>query len=127
MANKKDENLKYNKEIGLRIRSLREALNLSRKELSERVDFLEYFLVELENGRKGPSIPSLCRLAEALHTTIDYLVMGRSSFTDPSTVMSMLSTIDESLLEGAEAMLKTYLNSISFITARVRKETKLES
>ena len=66
--------MELNLELGQRVKELREALNLSRKDLAELLDISDYFLVEIELGRRGVSNVTLCKLADALCTTTDYLL-----------------------------------------------------
>ena len=70
--------MELNLELGQRVKELREALNLSRKDLAELLDISDYFLVEIELGRRGVSNVTLCKLADALCTTTDYLLRGVS-------------------------------------------------
>ena len=58
-------------EFGQRVKQLRENLNLSRKDFAEIVGISEYFLVQIELGKRGTSNITLCRMAEALCTTTD--------------------------------------------------------
>ena len=63
----KGQNMELNLELGQRVKELREALNLSRKDLAELLDISDYFLVEIELGRRGVSNVTLCKLADALY------------------------------------------------------------
>lgn len=49
----KQENKAFYMEVGNRVRTVRENLGLTRKELAGRIGLSEYFLVSIENGRKG--------------------------------------------------------------------------
>lgn len=120
----KDQNAKLNQELGNRVRGLRDSLHLSRKDLAERLDISEYFLVEIESGRKGVSNVTLCKLSSVLCTTIDYLLTGRESLSDVSAVTTMLSTIDPPLIKGAEDLLRTYLGSISYIKSQIETQNR---
>ncbi len=109
----KEENSKLNFELGNRVKLLREKLNLSRKTLAELIEISDYFLVEIETGRKGVSNVTLCKLAKALYTTTDYLLTGKDKYSDTGNITSMLSTADASVVEGAENILKAYLLAIN--------------
>lgn len=62
-------------DIGSRIRALRQNEHLTLKQLAERVGCTDAYLSQLENGRVSPSIASLRKIAEALHTKItDFFV-----------------------------------------------------
>lgn len=116
---KKESTIYFNQQFGQRVKALRENLHLTRKELAERLDISDYFMVEIESGRKGTSNITLCNIAEVLCTTIDYLLTGREKFSDVSTVTAMLRTIDEPLVQGAEELLKTYIATVSFVKAKI--------
>ena len=64
------------KEIGARIRALREGDGLSRDKLAEKVEISSKFLYEIEMGKKGFSAETLRRLSMALNTSSDYLLNG---------------------------------------------------
>lgn len=67
------------KQLGGRIRSVRESLGLSREEVAKLCDMSAGHLRDLEIGRigdKGPGVFSLMRLAEALETDLFILLGG---------------------------------------------------
>lgn len=109
--------MELNLELGQRVKELREALNLSRKDLAELLDISDYFLVEIELGRRGVSNVTLCKLADALCTTTDYLFHGPS---DIKSITALLESVDEPLLHSAERLLKEYINGIHYIRAKER-------
>jgi len=111
----KELNSQLNFALGNRVKLLREHLGISRKELSEMVDISEYFLIEIEGGRKGVSNVTLCRFAKALCTTTDYLLIGREDFSDVTNLATMLSTLEPPLVDGAEKILKAYLYAVNSI------------
>lgn len=113
-------------EFGHRVKQLRENLNLSRKDFAEIIDISEYFLVQVELGKRGVSNLTLCKMSERLCTTTDYLLTGRTGGSDISAITSLLERIDEPFLLGAELLLKGYINSISYIKAKVDLQTKGE-
>ena len=111
-------------EFGQRVKWSRENLNLSRKDFAEIIDISEYFLVQVELGKRGVSNLTLCKMSEALCTTTDYLLTGKEGPSDISAITSLLEKIDEPFLVGAEMLLKGYINSISLIKAKVEKQVK---
>lgn len=66
-------------QIGERIRGLRENQHYTRDELSEIIDISSKFLYEIEKGRKGFSADTLCRIAEALSASCDYIMWGENN------------------------------------------------
>ena len=109
--------MELNLELGQRVKELREALNLSRKDLAELLDISDYFLVEIELGRRGVT---LCKLADALCTTTDYLLRGIHGPSDIKSITALLESVDEPLLHSAERLLKEYINGIHYIRAKER-------
>ena len=63
---------------GKRIKELRKAKGLTQDKLSEKIGISCQGLKMIECGINGASIDTFVYLAEALDTTIDYLVLGRS-------------------------------------------------
>lgn len=113
--------------FGHRVKQSRENLNLSRKEFAEIIDISEYFLVQIELGRRGVSNATLCKMSEALCISTDYLLTGRAGLSDISSITSLLEKVDAPFLIGAEMLLKGYINSISFIKAKVEEQVKGEN
>ena len=61
-----------------RIKELRKAKGLTQDKLSEKIGISCQGLKMIECGINGARIDTFVYLAEALDTTIDYLVLGRS-------------------------------------------------
>ena len=69
------------KELGLRIKQCRKAQKITQEQLAELVDISPHYLYEIERGIKCVSLPILYDIATALHTSIDYLVLGTQDFS----------------------------------------------
>lgn len=63
---------------GERIRLLRELNNYTREAFAEKVDISAKFLYEIEIGKKGFSANTLCRIAQALSVSCDYIMYGEN-------------------------------------------------
>lgn len=63
--------------LGKRISEGRERLGWTQKRLAEEAGISVTFLSELENEKRMPGADTLLRLADALQTSLDYLVKGR--------------------------------------------------
>lgn len=63
-------------QVGERIRELREIQSYTREALAEKVDISAKFLYEIEVGKKGFSADTLCRIANALSVSCDYIMKG---------------------------------------------------
>ena len=64
---------KYNT-LGNRIKSRRQALNLSQSELSKQLSCTQAALSQYENGNREPSLNDLANIARCLKTSTDYLL-----------------------------------------------------
>lgn len=58
------------------VRAFRDHHGLSLRDLAERAGISLSYLSEIEHGRKPESVATLTRIAEALGTTLDALVLG---------------------------------------------------
>lgn len=65
-----------NIEIGERIRELRKSRNYTREGFAEKADISSKFLYEIEIGKKGFSADTLCRIAQVLSVSCDYIMFG---------------------------------------------------
>lgn len=66
----------FKKEIGKRIRQIREEKEITRDQLAEKAEITSKFLYELENGKKGLSAKTLLKIANALSCSCDYILLG---------------------------------------------------
>lgn len=64
---------KYNT-LGSRIKSRRQALNLSQSDLSRQLNCTQAALSQYENGNREPGLNDLSNIAQCLNTTTDYLL-----------------------------------------------------
>jgi transcriptional regulator with XRE-family HTH domain len=63
------ENKNQLKTFGLRVRTVREALDWSQEELAEQADLHRTYISGLERGERNVSVLNILRLARALKTT----------------------------------------------------------
>lgn len=63
-------------ELGERIREIRKAKNLTREQLATKSELSSKFIYEVENGKKGLSVDSLMKIANALSCSCDYILLG---------------------------------------------------
>lgn len=62
--------------IGKRIRRLRLQYGLSQEAFAESIDVSTNFISELETGKKGMSVDTLCRIACQYHVCADTILFG---------------------------------------------------
>jgi transcriptional regulator with XRE-family HTH domain len=69
--------------VGSRVRRLRKEHGWSQDQLAERTKLSKSFLSEIETGTEKPRGPNLVLLAQALGTSIDYLMTGKEPELEP--------------------------------------------
>jgi len=60
--------------IGLRLRNLREEINLTQKELSQLLKLTPGAVGLYEQGRRTPDCSTLCKLANFYNVSVDYIL-----------------------------------------------------
>lgn len=68
-------------EIGKRIMGLRKLNHYTREELAEKAGVSSKFLYEIEMGRKSFSANVLCRLADSLSVSCDYIMLRDKQYS----------------------------------------------
>ena len=81
--------------IGRNIKDVRTARGLTQAELAEKTDLSVQFISYIENGNKHPRLETLIKIAVALGTTMDAVLLGNQ----PGNRQSYQKEIQE-LLEG---------------------------
>ncbi|MDR2131928.1 MAG: helix-turn-helix transcriptional regulator [Clostridiales Family XIII bacterium] len=89
--------------FGDRIRTLRIKKGLNQKELAERIDMQESTISRYENDRRSYQWDGLVKLADALDTSVDYL-LGRTNISTP--IGRLVS--DGKSSDGAPPFLEAY-------------------
>jgi transcriptional regulator with XRE-family HTH domain len=96
--------------FGSRIRSIREAADLSREVVAERADINANYLGEIERGEKWPSIEIIQRLAGALGVSPSAFLEFEAEEIDPNILLTklqhVLSNRDTEQLQQALRLLR---------------------
>lgn len=95
--------------IGLRIKQLRRARELSQEELSEKVGISSKYLSSIERGKENPTLDTFIRLALALNVEISELfnyMHEKSPGELRQTILSMIKGSDKEKLELATKIVK---------------------
>lgn len=108
------------KEMGRRVRSRREAKNMSRENLAEKLGVSPQFVADIEYGNKGVSINNLYLLCQILNVTADYLLAGNLYMADLDSeaarvceeIMSLLRKCDAKQLDGIRSIAEIYADNI---------------
>lgn len=64
-------------QVGARIRELREAKHFTREAFAREIGISSKFLYEIETGRKNFSAETLCKIAQGLSVSCDYIMFGK--------------------------------------------------
>lgn len=102
MKESKDVNVD---DVGRRIMLLRNELGYSRESVAKQAHISTKFLYEIEMGHKGFSAHTLLKLADALDTNMDYIMIGGKRRQDKYT-LDGLEKIDSETMETVENLLR---------------------
>ena len=116
------EQMKFNKEIGMRIRNHREFLNYSREIMAEKCDISTQFLADIETGRKSMTAKTLYNISEGLSVSADYILKGSKENPNSSYEDEQLTL----LLEGLTPKEKNYALEILKIYAKALHQKNTE-
>ena len=95
--------------IGARIRKQRELLGITREKLAEKIDVTPKFCADIELGVKGISVPTLCKLSEALFLKTDYILFGQNPTERSNRIEYLLHQLAEEDYPYAERILEAFL------------------
>lgn len=101
-----------NRDVGIRIRILREKKRWSRELLAEYADISTQFLADIEAGKKSMTIFTFYKLICALGTSADYMLFDSENKNDPSLILSLRSLPDAERLR-AEMILNAYIAGLN--------------
>lgn len=94
------------KNVGQRIRKLREANSYTRDAFAEKVDISSKFLYEIETGKKGFTVEILSKISKALCVSNDYILGGRENGKVPEKVVDILECFSPEQMEHVQDILK---------------------
>ncbi len=109
------------KEMGRRVRNRREAKDMSREELAEKLSVSPQFIAYIEYGNKGVSIKRLYLLCQILDVTADYLLAGNVYDSDKDQeaikvceeIMGLLKRCNARQLHGIRDIAEIYADGVS--------------
>lgn len=103
----------FNLMVGLRIREVREGLNMTREQFSELCDISDSFLAAVESGRKGITSRTLYRICSNANISADYIIFGKEHNFQKDMLLEMFGKLDEPFLNSAVRILTEYITSIN--------------
>lgn len=100
------------KEIGKRVHDFRTEHHYTQAQFAEMMDVSVNFLSEIENGKKGMSQDTICRLCEYFDISADYLLFGKSvAHASSQNLVEIASSLNTQDLD----LVIEYLNSLKKI------------
>ncbi len=103
----------FNLLVGLRIREIREAFQMTRAEFSEKCDISESFLAAVESGKKSITSKTLYKICTALNVSADYFILGKYNDFKTDSALELLNSLDEFSRESAMQILNQYVIAIN--------------
>lgn len=99
--------------IGKNIKDARMACGYTKEVLAEKAEISVEHITQVERGDKMMSIPSLVRMAEALHVSVDALIYEHSTNDARQSIAQLLVTVSEDDSRRLFALLQ-YVNDHSY-------------
>lgn len=102
----------YNLTVGLRIREIREACQMTQAQFSEKCDLSESFLAAVEGGKKGVTAKTLYKICTEMNVSADYFIRGKESGFETDMILELLNSMEKRPREGALRILREYVEVI---------------
>lgn len=110
------------KDMGMRLRKVREERKMTRETLAEKVDLSVNFIADVEYGNKSPSIRKFYSLIQALDTNADYILGGNMREIDIDEEAAEAYKEIMNILSQCNGKQLASLKSISMIYADMLKK-----
>ena len=99
--------------MGERIKKQRLLSGYSREKLAELADITPRFCYDLELGLKNMSVNTLCKLSDALHVSVDYILYGASENSDDLTsIIGTISLCPANKRDHLEQIISHYIQAV---------------
>jgi transcriptional regulator with XRE-family HTH domain len=96
----------FNLIVGLRIREIRESMDLSREKFSEKCDISASFLADVERGKKSITAKTIYKICNACDVSADYIVLGHKKGFDRDICIEVLNSFTYEQLEHITTILQ---------------------
>lgn len=114
MLEKKEKKELYT-QIGRRVREARETAGYTQEKLASTIDVSVQYISDLERGIVGLSVQTLIKLCSTLHTSSDYILMGKTS--ELSYLQRLVQDIPEEEIPFVDKGLATILEALHYTPA----------
>lgn len=102
----------FHREVGARIRGVREAMSLTREDFSELCDISNSFLTDIELGKKGLTVKTLSNICNGSHVSADYFIFGSDAPQGCSAVLALLGNLEPKYLDSAVKILQEFITAV---------------
>ena len=103
----------FNLKVGLRIREIRESLNLTRELFSVRCDISESFLTAVESGKKSITSKTLYKICTGANVTADYIIFGKEQGYEKDIILELFNGLDSKYLPAAVKILSAFVEAVN--------------
>ncbi|WP_160688236.1 helix-turn-helix transcriptional regulator [Clostridium sp. C2-6-12] len=102
------------KDVGDRVRTEREKLQISREKFAEILNLSPFFVGQIERGERKMSISTLISVSECLHVSLDYLIFGEVyKVEENNDLQYLLSSCSSNEVKVIEEIAKVVLPFVS--------------
>ena len=105
----------YNLTVGLRIREIREAHNMTRAEFSEKCNISDSFLAAVESGKKSITSKTLYKICTAMNISADYFIRGKETGFESDMIIEMINSMDKYPREAILRILREYIGVVNHL------------
>lgn len=89
----------YNLQVGLRIREIRETMQISRECFSEKCDISPSFLAAVERGEKSITAKTLFKICTNCHVSADYIIKGHEMGYSKDIFLELMNSFSDQQIE----------------------------
>lgn len=98
------------KQIGVRISNRRKQLNYTQEQIAEKMGVSIQMVSNLERGNKAIKIENLLKISEILNVSTDYILTGKHTEKDSSSVLDRISKLSDSDYKMIDMLIEYCLN-----------------
>lgn len=103
----------FNLDVGLRIREIREAKQLTREQFSELCNISDSFLAAVESGKKSITSKTIFKICSGANISADYLIFGNKNGFECDTVIELLNHMEAKERSSAIRILTEFSLALS--------------
>ena len=111
----------YNLTVGLRIREIREACNMTRAEFSEKCNISDSFLAAVESGKKSITAKTLYKICTAMNVSADYFIRGHENGFESDMILELINSMDKYSKEASIRILREYIAVVTHLSDNKNK------